>query len=207
MSLKVSKSSGAGFDPVPEGSHIAICVGLYDIGVQKVEYKVELKETPKLIVSCELPDVTMQGGDHEGEPRLISKTYTASLSDRATLKADLESWRGRAFTDEELEEFDLANVLGKACMLQIIHNQNGGKTYANIKTITPVDKGVPVPQPYNPLKAFDMDAPSWLWELDNGGLPDWIVNKIKESETYKSNIQQAEQEDALPAAPEGNEVF
>ncbi|MEG1997210.1 MAG: hypothetical protein RR051_02080 [Clostridiales bacterium] len=197
----MSKRSGTGFEPIPEGSHIAICVGLYDIGTQRDE-KYD-KVSKKVIVTWELPDVTVQGGDHEGEPRLISKTYTASLSDRAALRADLESWRGRSFTEEELEEFDLANILSKPCMLQIIHSQNGGKTYANIKTIVPVYKGIPVPKPVNPLRAFDMDSNSWRWELDNGSLPEWIVNKVKESAIYKESQNQAEPGDA----PETDEAF
>jgi len=38
----------------------------------------------------------------KGEPMSISKNYTASLSDMATLREDLKNWRGRDFTPEEL---------------------------------------------------------------------------------------------------------
>lgn len=202
MSLKVSRNGGASIEPVPEGSYIAICVGVYDIGVQKTEYKGEVKESPKLAIIWELPEEVIQGGSHEGEPRLISKMYTASLGDRSNLKADLESWRGRAFTDEEMEGFDLVNILGKACMVQIIHSQNNGRTYANIKAVTPVYKGVTVPQPANELKAFDLDSESWLWELDHGGLPEWIVKKVKESETYKNRMAEEEIPEPLAAGAE-----
>lgn len=204
MSLKVSRNGGASIEPVPEGSYIAICVGVYDIGVQKTEYKGEVKESPKLAIIWELPEEVIQGGSHEGEPRLISKMYTASLGDRSNLKADLESWRGRAFTDEEMEGFDLVNILGKACMVQIIHSQNNGRTYANIKAVTPVYKGVPTPQPTNELKAFDLDSESWLWELDHGNLPEWIVKKVKESETYKNRMAEEKMPEALAA---GEEAF
>lgn len=206
MSLKVSRNGGASIEPIPEGSQIGICVGLYDIGAQRDERYDKVNR--KVIVTWELPEVTMQGGEHGGEPRLISKTYTASLSDRAVLRADLESWRGRAFTEEELDEFDLVNILGKPCMLQIIHNSaNGGKTYANIKSVTQLYKGIPVPEPFTPLKAFDMDSDSWRWDLDHGGLPEWVVNRVKESETYKDSLHQEEVTDALLEAPEEMKGF
>jgi len=38
---------------------------------------------------------------------MISKRYTMSLGEQSTLRKDLESWRGKKFTPEELQGFDL----------------------------------------------------------------------------------------------------
>ena len=64
-----------------------------------------------------------------------------------------------------------------------------------------------VPEPFTPLKAFDMDSDSWRWDLDHGGLPEWIVNRVKESETYKDSLHQEEVTDALLEEPEEMKAF
>ena len=69
----------------------------------------------------------------DGRPFAISKRYTLSTHTKSTLRKDLESWRGRAFTPEEEEAFDVANVCGAYCLLNVTHNQGGdGNTYANV---------------------------------------------------------------------------
>ncbi|MHA1379626.1 MAG: hypothetical protein ACTSRG_14730 [Candidatus Helarchaeota archaeon] len=47
-----------------------------------------------------------------------------SLHAKATMRKFLESWRGKKFTKEELEGFDLQKILGKPCQLQIIHSDD-----------------------------------------------------------------------------------
>jgi hypothetical protein len=76
-----------------------------------------------------------------GKPFSCSKKYTASLNEKATLRHDLESWRGRAFTQEELKGFDLEKVIGVNAQVMVMHNTKDGKTYANVATVTPLGKG------------------------------------------------------------------
>lgn len=74
----------------------------------------------------------------EEKPRIISKEYTLSLSDKATLRRDLESWRGQRFSDDDIYVvgFDLQNILGKPCQITVGHNTSKtGKTYADIAGI------------------------------------------------------------------------
>ena len=54
-------------------------------------------------------------------PRTISPRYTASLNVKSVLRRDLSAWRGRDFTQAELEEFNLRNIVGAPCLLQVIH--------------------------------------------------------------------------------------
>jgi hypothetical protein len=75
----------------------------------------------------------------DGRPFAIFKNYTLSWSEKANLRLDLQSWRGRQFSQEEMRRFDLKNVLGAWCMLNIIDRVgNDGKTYTNVNGITPV---------------------------------------------------------------------
>jgi len=130
----------------------------------------------------ELPDEKIEI-DEEEKPRAISKEYTLSLSEKANLRKDLQAWRGKAFTEEELAGFDMQNVLGKGCQLQVIHTESNGKTYSNIASIMGLPKGMKVDEPYNPITYFDLGEPDALTVM--GNLPAWVQDKIKASETYK----------------------
>ena len=62
------------------------------------------------------------------------------MNEKANLRKHLEGWRGKNFTDAEAEDFDLASVLGKPCMLIVSESENGGKTYSNIASVGPMPK-------------------------------------------------------------------
>ena len=101
----------------------------------------------------------------------------------------LENWRGRAFTQEEMDGFDLRNVLGKACMISVVHGtKSDGSPYAKVGSVSKMPKGMSVPQKTtNALILFDLDAPDALENLQK--LPEWVQNRIKESETYKEKMR------------------
>ena len=74
-----------------------------------------------------------------------------------------------------------------------------------------------MPPPVNEPKSFDLDDSDWLWQLDHGELPEWVVKRVKESETYQERMQQgaaaaAEAEgevelEELVARPEDDQPF
>lgn len=102
-----------------------------------------------------------------GEPYSISEILTISLGKKAKLRERLKTWRGRDFTEQELAGFDLKKVVGVPCLLNVVHNESGGKTYANIASITPLPKGMKAPEPFNkPL--------TWEFGDDERDLPDWL---------------------------------
>lgn len=180
MSLIAKQENESGFSPIPEGVHTAVCYGLIDLGTQYSE-KFD-KKAQKVLIMWELPDETYKTEDGEEKPRMLSKEYTMSLHEKSGLRKDLQAWRGRTFTDEELAGFDLQNILGKGCQIQIIHKDNNGKTYANIASIMGLPKGMTTKQPEN-FVVFDLDNPNALQELNS--LPQWVQDKIKLSETYQ----------------------
>ena len=133
------KGNGKDFEPIPEGMHHAICYGLYDLGTQYNERFG--KSAHKVLIQWELPNQRIEiEKDNEtlDLPRATSKIYTLSLHEKSNLKKDLASWRGKSFTPEELEGFDLRAILGINCTLQIIHNKKDGNTYSNVATIVPI---------------------------------------------------------------------
>jgi hypothetical protein len=82
----------------------------------------------------------------DGKRFVVYKRYTASLNEKATLRHDLESWRGRPFTAGELAGFDLESVIGANCILNVVHNpskKDSGKVFANVAAVMPLMKGLP----------------------------------------------------------------
>lgn len=181
MAIIAKNEQGGGFEPISEGVHTAICVSIVDLGMQFSEKWG--KSTHKAMITWELPEETYTNKEGETRPRTLSKEYSLSLGEKSNLRKDLQAWRGRAFTEEELAGFDLKNVLGKGCQIQIIHTEKNGNKYANIASIMGLPKGIKLDEPQN-LVYFDMDDPKCYELMDQ--IPEWIQNKIKESENYKS---------------------
>jgi hypothetical protein len=65
----------------------------------------------------------------DGRPFGAFQNYTLSWAPQANLRIDLQAWRGKPFTEEEMRRFDLKTVLGAWCMLNLIESTgNDGKT-------------------------------------------------------------------------------
>lgn len=79
----------------------------------------------------------------DGKPMMIAKRYTLSMNKKAILRQDLESWRAKAFSDEELETFDILNVLGAPALLTLAKSDNGD--YTNVVGVAKLPKGTSVP--------------------------------------------------------------
>lgn len=129
----VAKDTGS-VQPAPVGMHNAVCVDVVDLGVKETQWGPK----EKIQIIWEIEDIHPDFGD----PFRVSSHYTLTLSEKGRLRADLESWRGRPFTEEELRGFDLEKLIGAPCMINVVHNTAGGKTYANPKAITPLPKGM-----------------------------------------------------------------
>lgn len=171
---------------IPAGVHHAVCYGLYDIGTHYNErYN---KSDRKCIILWEFPAIRMEytkDGVTKDLPKVISKKYTVSLNEKATLRKDLQSWRGKVFSDQELAGFDLKNILGVNCMLQIIHNasSDGQQTYSNIATVLPLYGGIPSVVPETPIQFFSLEESETVPEYT----PKWIaelIGKCKELNEY-----------------------
>lgn len=180
--LTASASSGASYAPIPEGTYAAVCNMLVDLGMQFNEtYK---NTSRKVLIQWQIPDETIEIDGVE-VPRTISNRYTLSLGEKASLRADLAAWRGRDFTPQELEAFDLRNIVGAPCLINIIHKDSNGKRYANISSIMALPKGMPKPQISGESIVFDLDDSPLS---DVAKLPKWVAEIIYKSTTYQEKI-------------------
>jgi hypothetical protein len=142
MSLIAKATTNSTFTPVPPGMHLARCYRIIDLGTQKATYKGDVKFQPKIMIQFEVHGEDEEGNKlvtEKGEPLSISKNYTLSLGEQATLRKDLQAWRGVAFTPKELGGFELKNILDKWAMITVTKDVGeDGKEYTNIANINPV---------------------------------------------------------------------
>jgi hypothetical protein len=187
----IAKAGGGSNLPkkvVPAGSHVARCYSMIQVGTIESEFQGEKKVMHKVIIDFELPLETAVFREGEAEkPFVISKEYTLSFHEKSTLRAHLQSWRGKAFTDAEAANFDITKLVGATCMLNIIHkaSMDGTKTYANIASISPIPKGLACPDQVNPTRILSYD--NWNQEVFMS-LPEWLADKISSTPEYKAKF-------------------
>ena len=190
MSLTVNAGNGGGgdFEQCPAGSFAARCYQIIDLGHQTFEWKGEAKVAPKVRITWELNEMMS-----DGRPFSISREYTASIGDKANLRKDLEAWRGRPFSAEELRNFSLENVLGAPCLLGIVHkpSKDNSKVYANVGSIMALPKGMACPELVNPAVKFD------IGEFDQN-----IFNSLSSYVQKKILMSKELEEGGIPQAKE-----
>lgn len=192
----IAKEGEGSFTPVPPGMHLARCYRVVDLGTQKSEYLGTIKHLSKVMLQFEVHGEDDAGKPiltAKGEPMTISKNFTLSLAEKATLRKDLQTWRGREFTPEELRGFELKNVLGAWAMISVIKTTgNNGKEYTNIAAIMQVPpqvKKAGMPEGHNKLGIFSIEEPDMaMFETFSDGLkqkiqgsPEW---QAREGQQY-----------------------
>jgi hypothetical protein len=154
----VATKPASNYTPPPAGMHIARCYRLIDLGTQPKSYQGKpTGEARKIMATWELLGEERMD---DGKPFTISKSWFLSMHEKASLRKDLESWRGKPFTAEEEHSFDVSKLLGAYCLLNVVQETGqDGNTYTQIKAITPLIKGMPKPEPVNDNFIFDADEP------------------------------------------------
>lgn len=130
------------FTPAPEGLHQAVCVDVVDLGLLQTpwgdKHKIELRWQ-------------IEATRDDGKRHVVHQRYSLSLNEKATLRHHLEAWRGKKFTKQELDGFDLEKLIGVNGQLQVVHNiTDQGGVFANVQACVPLGKGMVklLPQDY-----------------------------------------------------------
>ena len=171
----VAKGSekSSSFPSVSVGVHKARCIKVIDLGTQKNEYEGNITWKRQVLVIWETPDQT----NETSEPLTISKFYTLSLHEKSNLGIDLTSWRGRAFSETEKKGFDIANLIGQPCTLNVIQGNKNNK----IGSVMPLAKSDKIAEQYHTNVIFDLkDFQNGKKEVFNQ-LPEGIRNIILRS--------------------------
>ena len=191
----VKADSGKSIEPVPAGVHQAVCYGVIDLGTQDPGNP-QYRAARKVMICWELPHETISTEDGP-KPRIISSEYTMSIGKKATLRGILESWRGRPFTNDELGGFDLKNIIGANCLLNIVHKPGKAapsRIYARIQGVMPLTKGMGPVRPSMDTVVFDIPESGPI--VVPPAVPEWIRAKIDASDEVRarsnSRVTQAE---------------
>lgn len=183
MALYASDSGGGGdFDPVPEGSHPAVCDMLVDLGLQETKGKFAGKIQHKVYLRWQIPSLRLsyeKDGEKIEGPMTIGSRFTVSLHEKAALRKLLQQWRGRAFTADELKKFDVTSVVGKPCLISVSHTpRDGGGVYANVDTAMKLPTGMEPPKLEGETVIYDGDHLDAFEKLRP-----WMQDLIKEQKS------------------------
>ena len=184
----LTNSSSQKREIIPSGSYPARCISMIDIGTIPYEWQGEKKSRTVIRLKFELPTLTKVFNSDKGEqPYVIERQFTKSLHEKSALLPFLNNWRGKALTSDDCQSFDLGKLLGAECMLSIVHNSVGDKTYANIGGISTLPKGLECPSQFNH---------SFIWDYNdnynadavnsaNDFIPSWLQESIKSSSEWR----------------------
>jgi hypothetical protein len=126
----------------PEGLHNAICIDVEPIVSEPrdAKYGGGIRDSSRVVWALDEKD------PQTGKQYIVSKRYTLSLHEKATLAKDATSWRGRPFTPEERKGFDMEKLILVPCQLLVVHStsESSGKTYANVEKVMKAKPGAPL---------------------------------------------------------------
>ena len=197
MATYATDSGGKDFEPVPEGSHLAVCDMFVDLGMQDSNYNGQHKTQHKIYLRWQIPLLRMKWTKDDVEqegPMAIGSKFTLSLHEKAALLKILQSWRGRAFTPEELKKFDVTTILGAPCLITVTHApKDGGGVYANVGAVAKLPPGVPAPA---------LEGEKLLYDADNLGtfekLRPWLQEAIR-AQKVEDDVPEQRGGDMSPA--------
>ena len=182
-------NNNGGGQTVPAGTHVARCYQIIHIGTIVDTYQGEEKLVNKVRLVFELPMETADFGKGE-QPFSIGRDFTLSMHEKSGLRAFVQGWLGKAMSDGEANKFDIATLLGREGMLNVMHRTaNTGRTYADIKGASPLVKGMTCPPLVN--SAFLLDYDSEDFDLRFKMLPEWLQNKVSSSKEFSDRLDRA----------------
>ncbi len=205
---KQKATTGGEAREVPDaGAHPAVLVALIDLGTHSEEFKddagkVKVKDIRKVQFVWELTGEPIKG--QPGKNHIIGRDYNLFFSQKAALRKLVEAWRGKALA--EGEEFDIAVLLGKPCLVTLSHGQSArGNAYAKLEAVGPLPKGTkaapPKIAPFSRLVDSADLLPDWLPYIYGESVGDFVA-RAKEIAGHTTPRPRA---DAAPADKGGTE--
>jgi len=191
MTIMAKSEGGGNFQQANPGTVVARCWMVLDLGHQKNEYKGEVTIKHQVLISWEIPSQTMD----DGRPISISRFYTLSLHEKSNLGIDLTSWRGKAFTEDEKQGFDISNLLGVPAMLSIV-DKNGK---SRVSSVMGIPKGMEPPEAINTPVLFDMENYIKGDTSVYDGLSDGLCGIINKAQELTSPTEDVSHESENPA--------
>lgn len=162
----------------PEGVHIARVVNIIYLGTIKGSFG----DAFKVRISFELPNETHVFKEGEKAlPFMVSKETTLSMGKKSNLRPLVEGVIGTSLDDEEAYAFDIDQLLNMTCQLHIVHEESENGKYVQIKSASPLLKGVTCPPPVNSLQILSYEK----WDQAYfDALPQYLREKMEKTPEY-----------------------
>lgn len=191
--VKVIDKGSEAFVPCPAGNHAARVCEVIFIGTVHTEFKGVAKDVPQIKVSFEVPTELKE----DGTPYIISTMpITASINKKASFRKLVQGIV--TLTPEMEKEFDSDMLIGKECLINVIHNvskTDSNVVYANITGSSPLPKGMEVPPAITTPFTFDVNT-SPLADIEK--LPEFIQKLVVSTPEYQARIAAGEVAPGLP---------
>ncbi len=154
----------------------------YHYSSYDLETEVTPSERRKVVILFEFPDLRIDLPDKQDPkkkvnlPRALSVKETLTLASKGNLRPLLESWRGKAFTEAELDGFDLKKLIGANALINVAQETKENRTYANIHTVNPLAQGMKKRTAETPPVFFSFDdvSPSCRKLEFSPNMPQWV---------------------------------
>jgi hypothetical protein len=191
--MKAKKVGGEKVLPSP-GTHIAILIQVIDWGTQEDSFG----KRRKVELLFELPEETHVFDESKGEqPLIVDRKFALSISKNSALKKAIEGVIGSKL---EEEEYELEDLLNRACQLQLDVIEKDGYKNVEVLSYMPLSKS-------DAKRKFKAHNPVLMLDLDNfdeetfAMLPQWKQDKIKVTDEYKAAVEEAAKSSKKKATP------
>ena len=116
-------------NPKP-GLHNAVLIDVIDKGLQTWDVRGESEQTLKIRLLWEVEEKTSGG-----KPMMAAKSYTKSLAPNSNLRAMLRSWLGREMSEQELNNFDTDDLIGRPAQVLVKAYEKQGESRVYVEEV------------------------------------------------------------------------
>ena len=174
---------GAEFTPCPAGNHAARVCEVVFLGTVHSEFKGVAKDSPQIKIGFEIPSELRE----DGLPFVVgTMPLTLSVNKKASFRKLAQGIV--PFTPEMEKDFDADMLLGKTCLINVIHTvskKDANVVYANITGASPLPKGMEVGPAVNEPLNFDVNTSS---VDDFNKLPEFIQKTIATTPEWQARF-------------------
>jgi len=170
----IAKSNAKEFKPLEAGTHIGRVVGIINIGTVTDSFKGEEVTRNRVFISFEVPEALKE----DGKPYTIGQEFTLSMNSKGNLLPFIESLLGVKLDKDEAKEFDVYKLIGVPGMVNVIHSvpTAEGNVFANIKSVSPLPKGMACPDPV---------LTPYLFDYEENFNPDFVLSMSQKTGLFK----------------------
>lgn len=178
-----------GYDLVPQGSHMARCARIIELGMQESQYG----NHNKVVIAFSLPNVHIDIGG-ERKQRFMSNPFGINMSNN---EASTMAEYTKALNPQAT---NLGEFLNRPCQVIVGHyKKRDGNMGDRIDGVAPLMAGIEVPELDTEPFWFQWDNPTLeTWNM----IPEFHQNLIKEALNYKGSKVEALVEQSLAGSEE-----